>query len=63
MGNFVDPDKPQMALWRLRISRWIPEATNTYSEYVTRIAFPQQQWLQERPSMLPYTYFVCLVYS
>jgi len=25
------------------------------------IAFPQQQWLRERASMLPFTYIACLV--
>jgi len=36
-------------------------ATDTYSEYVILIAFPQQQWLHERPSMLRYTCIGCLV--
>ena len=33
-----------MAIWRMRISRWIPKATNAHSEYVTIIAFPLQKW-------------------
>ena len=32
------------------------KATNTQSEYLTIIAFPLQQWLNERASMLRYTY-------
>jgi hypothetical protein len=32
--NSVEPDKPQMKIRRMRIACWIPEATNTYSEYV-----------------------------
>jgi hypothetical protein len=32
-----------------------PKATNTPSEYVTLIAFPLQQWLSERASMLLYS--------
>ena len=28
-----------MTIWRMRIACWIPEATNTHSEYVTLIAF------------------------
>jgi len=52
--NYVQPDRPQKTLWRLRIARWIPKATNTYSVYVIRIAFPLQQWLQERASVSPY---------
>ena len=30
---------------------WITKATNAYSQYVILIAFPLQQWLQERSSM------------
>ena len=33
----------------------IPTATNTHSEYIILIAFPQQQRLQERASILRYT--------
>jgi len=28
--NVVEPDRPQMTIWRMRISRWIPRATNTH---------------------------------
>jgi hypothetical protein len=31
---------------------YIPNATNTPSEYVMLIAFPLQQWLRERSSLL-----------
>ena len=44
----------------MRIARWIPKATDTHSEYVILIAFPLQQWLQERESMLRYIYIVYL---
>jgi hypothetical protein len=37
------------------------KATNTHSEYVILIAFPRQQRLRERDSMLRYTYIACLV--
>ena len=37
----------------------IPKATNTHSEYVILIAFPPQEWLQERALLLPYTYIHC----
>jgi len=60
--NMSEPDSPQMAIWRMRIACWIPKATDTHSEYVKRIAFPLQQWLHERASMLRYTYIACLVY-
>jgi hypothetical protein len=36
-------------------------ATNTFSEYVIRTAFPQQQWLQEPASRLRYMFIYCLV--
>jgi len=51
-----------MTIWRKRIACWIPKAKNTHSEYVIRFAFPLQQWLHERASMLRYTYIACLVY-
>ena len=57
----VQPDRPQMTIWRMRVAWWIPKATNTQSEYVTLIAFPHQQWLQEGASMLRYAYIACLV--
>ena len=46
--NIIEPDGPQMTIWHMRIRWWMPKATNTYSEYVTLHAFPQQQWLHER---------------
>jgi hypothetical protein len=52
----VERGRPQMAIWRMRIACWIPEATNTHSQYVTLFAFPPQQRLQERDSMLRYMY-------
>jgi hypothetical protein len=50
-----------MTIWRMRIACWIPKATDTHSEYVIRIAVPQQQWLQEGVSVLRYTRIGCLV--
>ena len=50
--NVVQPGSPQMTIWRMRIACWIPKATNTHSEHVILIAFPLQQWLRERASML-----------
>ena len=46
---------------RMPIARWIIKATNTHSEYVILIAFPLQQWLHERASILRYTYIAGLV--
>jgi hypothetical protein len=50
-----------MTIWRMRISGWIPKATNTHSECTTLTAFPLQQWLYERAFMLRYTYIACIV--
>ena len=61
--NTVKPDIPQVTVWRMRITRWKPNATNTHSEYVILIAFLLQQWLHEHASMLRYTYIACLVMS
>jgi len=38
----VESGRPQMTIWRMRISCWIPKATNKRSEYVIIIAFPLQ---------------------
>jgi hypothetical protein len=48
---------------RMRFAWWIPKATNTHSQYVILIAFPLQQWLHERASILRYTYIACLVWQ
>jgi hypothetical protein len=39
----VEPDRPQMTIWRMRIACWIPKAADTHSEYVIPVAFPLQQ--------------------
>ena len=59
--NFVQPDRPQMTIWRTQIAGWIPKATNTHSEYVILIAVPLQQWLHERTSTIRYTHIASLV--
>ena len=60
--NIVQPGRPQIIIWRMRIACWMPKATNTHSEYVILIAFPLQQWLHERASMLRYTSIASFVY-
>ena len=47
-GNIVERGRPQMALWRMRIARWIPKARDPQTVYVTLITFPQDLWLRER---------------
>jgi hypothetical protein len=58
--NVVEPGRPQMTIWRMRIASYILETTNTLSEYVILITLPLQQWLHERASMLRFTYIVCI---
>jgi hypothetical protein len=52
-----------MAIWRVRIAWWVTKGTDTYSEYVIIIAFPLQQWLHDRASVLRYTYIACRVFT
>ena len=58
--NNTVPGRPEMTIWHVGFSCWIPKATNTHSEYVTFIAFPLQQFLHERAALLLYTYIVCV---
>jgi len=44
-----------MTVWRVLFACWITATTNTHSEYVILTAFPQQQWLNKRVSLLHYT--------
>ena len=60
--NTVQPGRPHMTTWLMRTACWIPKATNTHSEYVIFIAFPLQQWLHARPSILR-LYVHCLTCS
>jgi hypothetical protein len=53
--------KPQMSLWRMRFAFWVIKDTNTLSEYIIRIAFALQLFLQEPASMLFYISTACLV--
>ena len=45
----------------MRIACWITKTTDTQSEYVILIAFPLQERLHERASMLRYTYIARLI--
>jgi len=56
--NIVQRGWPQMTIWRMRIACWMPKATHhthTYTLIMINIAFPRQQWLDERASILRYT--------
>jgi hypothetical protein len=59
----VQPDRPQMTIWRMRILCWMTKVIDTQSEYVIFTAFLLQQRLRESTSMLLYNYIACLVYK
>jgi len=60
--NCVQPNRPQITIWRMRIVFWTPKITNTHSEYTILTAFPLQQWLHEQ--RLNITLYVnCLSWS
>jgi hypothetical protein len=46
----------------MHIACWIPIATNTHSGYVILIAFPLQQWLHKRASILRCACFAFLMF-
>jgi hypothetical protein len=46
----------------MRFACWLTKATDTQSEYIIRIAFPLQQWLRERASMLRYIHNILPVF-
>ena len=51
-----------MPIRRMRFASRITKAKHTQTQkYVILIAFPQQQWLHERVSMLHYMQIACLV--
>ena len=58
--NTAQPDMQQITIRRMRFATWIPKATDTNSQYVIFMAFPPQQWLRERASLLRYTYIASL---
>ena len=58
----VEADKPHDSIMRhMRSACWMPKPTNIHSKFVLLIAFPVQQWLHERASMLRYTYIGCVI--
>jgi hypothetical protein len=57
--NIVESERPQMTIW-MRISCWIPKASNINTEYVVLI-FHCDNFLYESTSVLHSTYIACLV--
>jgi hypothetical protein len=49
-------------IWRMSFQCWITKDTNTHSEYVVLISFPQQQWLHKHASILRYIYALLYIW-
>jgi hypothetical protein len=49
MENVVAPDRPQVTLQPMRISRWIPKATNTLRIYNTYFFFRGNNGYSQTP--------------
>jgi hypothetical protein len=60
--NTVQPDRPKMTILYGACALHVGYLRlQTHSEYLILIAFPRQQRLRERASLLLYTYIACLV--
>jgi hypothetical protein len=60
--NSVELGGPRITKKQIHIACCITETTNTHSELVIIIMFPQQQWLHESLSMLSYMFITCLLW-
>jgi len=58
--NTVESSWRQRTIWRMRIACWIPEATNTHSEYVIQLS-PSNSGYTNAPQCYVCTYFASLV--
>jgi hypothetical protein len=57
--NIVEPDIPQITIWRLHITYRMPKATDTHSEYVILIAFSTATMVEQtRLNITSYVYFL-----
>jgi hypothetical protein len=55
-------DTDENKIRRMRLARWIPQATDTHSEHSIIIAFPRQKMVTgRRLTMLHYTYIASLI--
>ena len=52
LKSIVEPERPQMTIWRIRVACWLPNVTNTHSEYVMFIAFQLQKLLPKSALVL-----------
>ena len=58
----LQPDRSQILIHHVRFAFRTTWDQNTQRRICkTHIAFPRQKWMQERPSLLRYTYILCLV--
>jgi hypothetical protein len=63
----IESRRPQISIWSIRIHAGYL-SLKTHSQYVILVAFPLQQWLHERASMLHCTcstlhVLLCLLFS
>ena len=60
--NTVEPDRSQASIWYGACTLYdgYRKATSAHSQYAMQIAFPKQQWMHERASVLGYT-CTCIV--
>ena len=58
LQNVIKPDRPQMAMWPMCISCWIPNARNTHSEYLILIDLPLQDGCLKHLSVTLHVHFL-----
>ena len=56
--NVVEPDRPPITMWQMRLARWFPKATDTHSEYEIYIACPRQKSVGECAALLRCLYYI-----
>jgi len=56
--SVLNPERPHMIQRHMRITCWIPKATNIHSQYVILIAFRLPKKFHANNSMLRYMYIV-----
>jgi hypothetical protein len=61
--NIVDPDRPQMTIWRMCFACWITKATNARSEYETLIFHRNSGYANALSATLRLHYPSCFVYN
>jgi hypothetical protein len=61
--NMVEPDRPQMTIWRMRIACWIPNATVTLTICNTCYFSTATVFARTRLNIALYTYVHCSLFS